>query len=220
MIMPSRMIHYIIAEEIGKELEIRDMNRFKIGSICPDMSTRDNGSKNKTHFLKIYDDKKGGDWYEFLDKYGERAVTDDLYLGILCHLITDMIWFHEIMEPHIRAKASSKEERQAMYLKGYDDFHRLNYILKNEFNSTYELEEDRNIDLEGINLDLYDDVAGGLYDDFFKDPPAEKSDLETYTYDITLPAIMLSIKECKKAIEDFREGREIINPEQYFVPAK
>jgi len=45
--MPSRMIHYLVAEEVGKRIPIQDMNRFKIGSLCPDMSS-------ETMIVKIY----------------------------------------------------------------------------------------------------------------------------------------------------------------------
>ena len=27
----------------------------------------------------------------------EKVKKDDLYLGILCHLVTDMVWFHDIL---------------------------------------------------------------------------------------------------------------------------
>ena len=43
--MPSRMIHYLVAERVAKEISICDLNRFKIGSLCPDMSTRQDDSR-------------------------------------------------------------------------------------------------------------------------------------------------------------------------------
>ena len=47
--MPSRMIHYLIAEQVAEQMKIKDINRFKIGSLCPDMSLHTDGSKNQTH---------------------------------------------------------------------------------------------------------------------------------------------------------------------------
>lgn len=105
-----------------------------------------------------------------------------------------------------------------MYQIGYADFHRLNYILKNEFGLVYELKEDRNIELEGIRLELYDDVIQGLYRDFYEEPRADKDELEIYKYDISLACIQLSIHECVKAIMAFRAGEKLIRPEKYFVP--
>jgi len=218
--MPSRMIHYLIAEQVAKQVEIKNKNRFKIGSLCPDMSLHTDGSKNQTHYLEIHGDRKGGNWLYFVEEYGDRIRQDDLYLGILCHLITDMIWFHEIMETQIRSKVKSKEERQAKYLQGYDDFHRLNYILREEFDLRYELEEDRNIKFEGLHSELYDEVFDGLFKDFFLEPRAEKKELTIYTYDITMKCIELCIKECVTAICAFCKGEALLNPEMYFVPVR
>lgn len=218
--MPSRMIHYLIAEKITEQLPIADINRFKIGSLCPDMSRHDDGTKNITHFFEVHGDKKGGNWLTYLARYGEKAQKDDLYLGILCHLLTDAIWFHEVMEPSVRAKVKSKEERWEKYQFGYVDFHRLNYILRKEFGLIYELAEDRNIELEGIHAELYDEVFGGLYRDFFEETPATKEELTIYTYDMTMACIELCVKECVGAIAALRNGEELINPEKYYVPVR
>ncbi len=212
--MPSRMIHYLIAEKVAEQVEITNRNRFKLGSLCPDMSCH----KLRTHYFEEHGDKKGGNWMTFVSRYADKMKQDELYLGILCHLITDMVWFHEIMETQIRSKVKSREERQAMHQKGYADFHRLNYILRNEFGLVYNLREDRNLELEGIHPELYDEVMQGLYQDFFEDPAAEKDELEIYTYDISLECIQLCIEECVDAITAFRKGEELIRPEKYYVP--
>lgn len=216
--MPSRMIHYLIAEKVAEQVKMENRNRFVLGSLCPDMSCREDGSKNRTHYLEVHGDKKGGNWMTFVSRYGDKMKQDELYLGVLCHLITDMVWFHEIMETQIRSRVKTGEERQAMYQKGYGDFHRLNYILRNEFGLVYHLEEDRNLELEGLRPDLYDEVMQGLYRDFYEDPVAEKEELEIYTYDISLECIRLCIGECVNAIVSFRQGEELIPPEKYYVP--
>lgn len=218
--MPSRMIHYLIAEKVAEQVEIKNINRFKIGSLCPDMSLHTDGSKNQTHYFEIHGDIKGGNWLRFVEEYREQMKQDDLYLGILCHLITDMIWFHEIMETRIRSKVKSKEERQEKYQQGYLDFQKLNYILREEFDLRYDLREDRNIAFAGINHDLYDDVFDGLFKDFFLEPLVKKEDLAIYTYDITIACITLCIKECVGAIRAFRNGEELLEPEKYFVPVR
>lgn len=216
--MPSRMIHYLIAEKVAEQVEIENMNRFKIGSLCPDMSCREDDSKHRTHYFEVHGNKKGGNWMTFVSRYADKMKQDELYLGILCHLITDMVWFHEIMETQIRSQAKSREECQAMHQKGYVDFHRLNYILRNEFGLVYNLGKDRNLELEGLHPELYDEVMQGLYQDFFEEPAAKKDELELYTYDISLECIRLCIKECVNAITAFRKGGELIHPEKYYVP--
>ena len=218
--MPSRMIHYLIAEEVAKQVKIKNMNRFKTGSLCPDMSLHTDGSKKRTHYFEIHGEKKGGNWLRFMEEYGERMQEDDLYFGILCHLLTDMIWFHEIMETQIRSKVKSKEERQVKYQQGYGDFHKLNYLLREEFDLRYEMKEDRNIDFAGIHPETYDEVFDGLFQDFFFEPKAEKEQLQIYSYDITIDCIRLCIRECIGAIRAVRTGKEPMNPEKYFVPVR
>ena len=218
--MPSRMIHYLVAERVAKEVPIRDMNRFKIGSLCPDMSTRQDDSKHRTHYADVVGNVKGMNWRRFVNAYNERMKEDDLYLGVLCHLIADGVWFHEIMEPQIRAKAQSKEERQKLYNLGYSDFHRLNYILREEFGLEYELKEDRAIELDGLHPELYEDVIGALYGDFYGEPPVTKEELTVYPYHMAVACIDLCVAECVKAIKTFREGKEMTSPEQYYVPVR
>ncbi|MBO5352242.1 MAG: zinc dependent phospholipase C family protein [Lachnospiraceae bacterium] len=218
--MPSRMIHYLIAERIASQIPMKNKNRFKIGSLCPDMSCKEDGSKNQTHFVELSGEQKGINWRRFMMKYGEKMKEDDLYLGILCHLITDGIWFHEVMEPQIRAKLKNKEERYQKYQEGYRDFHRLNYILREEFHLGYELTEDRELELEGIHPEFYDGVFGGLYQDFFEEPPAAKEGLAIYTYEVTTACIELCIEECVREIRAFLTGMEPGRPERYYVPAR
>ena len=218
--MPSRMIHYLVAEQVAKEVSIRDMNRFKIGSLCPDMSTREDDSKHRTHYADIVGRVKGMNWNRFVHTYGEKMKTDDLYLGVLCHLITDGIWFHNIVEPQIRSRVSSKEERQEQYRYGYSDYHRLNYILKEEFGLKYELTEDRNIELDGLRQELYDDVIGGLYADFYEEPAATKEELTVFPYEFSIACIKVCVEECVGAIRAFCVGEKIVSSEKYYVPLR
>lgn len=216
--MPSRMIHYLIAEKVAAQVTIENKNRFTIGSLCPDMSLHTDGSKKQTHYFEIHGDKKGGNWLRFVEQYREQMKQDDLYLGILCHLITDTIWFHAVMHKQIRSKVKNKEERHEKYQEGYIDFHRLNYILRKEFDLRYELQEDRNIDFKGLHPELYDEVFDGLFKDFFLELPARKEHLQIYVYDITMDCIRICVEECVSAILTFRKGKELLNPEKYFVP--
>lgn len=218
--MPSRMIHYLVAEQVAKEVPIGDLNRFKIGSLCPDMSTRQDDSKHRTHYSDIAGDRKGMNWARFVNAYGEKMKTDDLYLGVLCHLITDGVWFHEVMEPQVRSRYASKEKRQEMYKYGYSDFHRLNYILRKEFGLRYELSEDRNIELDGLHPELYDDVIGGLYCDFYEEPAATREELTVYPYAMAVACIETCVMECVGAVRAFYEGKEIASPERYYVPVR
>ena len=90
--MPSRMIHYLIAEKVAEQVKIENMNRFKMGSLCPDMSCREDSSKNRTHYLEVHGDKKGGNWMTFVSRYADKMKQDELYLGIFLLTIRDLIF--------------------------------------------------------------------------------------------------------------------------------
>ena len=218
--MPSRMIHYLVAEKVAKKIPIRDMNRFKIGSLCPDMSSRENGSKHVSHFQEIAGEIKGANWARCAEKHGEDMRRDDLYLGVFCHVLTDAIWFHDIMEPQIRSRAKSNEEREAGYLQGYLDFHRLNYILPRVYGLKYELAEDRNIVLEGVQPELFDMVFQGMYQDFFEEPKASPEELTIYPYEMAIACIERCIDACVKKITAFREGRTLGDAREFYVPVR
>ncbi len=218
--MPSRMIHYLVAEEVGKRVPIHDMNRFKIGSLCPDMSSRENGSKHVTHFQEVAGEIKGASWAGFAEKYGADMRRDDLYLGVFCHILTDAIWFHDIMETQIRSRVKSYEEREAGYRQGYLDFHRLNYILPRVYGLKYELTDDRNIVLEGVQPELYDMVFNGMYQDFFEEPVASPEELTIYQYEMSIACIERCIVECVKKITAFWEGKPMGDAREFFVPVR
>ena len=218
--MPSRMIHYLVAEEVAKRIPVRDMNRFKIGSLCPDMSSRENESKNITHYQEIAGERKGANWAGFAKEHGADMRSDDLYLGVFCHILTDAIWFHDIMEPQVRSRAKSYEEREAGYRQGYLDFHRLNYILPQVYGLKYELREDRNIVLEGVQPELYDMVFDGMYQDFFEEPEATKDELTVYPYEMAITCIERCIAECVKKLTAFQEGRTLGDAREFYVPVR
>jgi len=214
--VPSRMIHYMIAERVAEQVDIQDRNRFKIGCLCPNMTA----SKADTHFPEVIGTQKGINWYNYVNTYRENIWQDDLYLGALCHLITDCIWVHDIMEPRIRSKAKSREEKQQGFQLGYLDFHRLNYILRKEFGLTYDLEEDRNIELVGVRHELYEEVFEGLYQDFFEELPAKKEELAVYPYEMVLACIEHCIALCVKEIRALQGGTALGDPRRYYVPVR
>lgn len=218
--MPSRMLHYYVAEQVLRVLPVVDKNRFKIGSLCPDMTVSDDGSKQMTHFFDVLGNKKGVNWKRFEQEYGGKITEDTLYAGILCHLITDAIWFSEMSEPLIRSVSATKEERNAGYQKGYADYHKLNDILRREHGLTYELKEDRDICLCGIHQEKFEDVFDGMYADFYCEPPAEKEALEVFRYEAVMACMEHCVAACIKALQNLQEGRETPEPEQYYVPVR
>lgn len=218
--MPSRMLHYYVAEQVARQVPISDRNRFFIGSLCPDMTSREDGSKQETHFFDVSGNKKGVNWKRFEQEYEKELLNDALYAGILCHLITDAIWFYEMAEPLIRSVCATKQERDDGYLKGYADFHKLNYLLHTEVPLSYHMTEDRNITLRGIHPEKYEDVFGGMYADFFHESVARKEELTIYHFEAVMVCMDNCVKECVEALTCIREKKPTPEPERYYVPVR
>ena len=218
--MPSKVMHYTVAQELLKRIPIRDPNRFVIGNICPDMSRHDDKSKGLTHFATIKAQKKAMDWCNFIKHYEREIHEDDLYLGILCHIITDCIWFHDITDPYIRAKFDDKEERKAQCIEGYKDFHCLNYILKNKYNLIYNIKEDREIDLVGLHPEMYSEIFDGLRWEIEQEPPAKKEDLKLYTYELTMPCLEKIINYCEQQLKLYFNDNTILDASEFYVPIR
>lgn len=100
--MASRILHLAVAEQIIKQIPIKQKDRFRIGSILPDAYRNDCGNpeipRSASH-LKIFlcgNSKKTFDLGTYCSLFGKKMKEDELYLGYYLHLIEDLI-FREIV---------------------------------------------------------------------------------------------------------------------------
>lgn len=95
--MASRILHLAVAEEIMKQVSIKDRNRFRLGCILPDAYST--GIPKADSHLKIFvcgNSKKTYDLDRFIALFKSEMYADELYLGYYMHLIQDMV-FRELM---------------------------------------------------------------------------------------------------------------------------
>ena len=83
--MAQRTIHYLFAEMISRNIELKDKTRFLLGSILPDAYV-DVKDRDTTHFMIRGEDGNYFDFHAFLENYYELIQKDDLYLGSLVYL--------------------------------------------------------------------------------------------------------------------------------------
>ena len=116
--MASRMLHYVIANEVPNKIAI---------------SSHSDSSYFKAQFQDWSEDRnmKGINWSIFEKKYEKELLCDSLYLGYLCHLITDAIWFKRMIDKYVRIHP--KKDRIQYIKQGYDDFRNMNFILVKEY---------------------------------------------------------------------------------------
>lgn len=181
--MASRLIHYLIAEEITKINNQINRDRFVYGSLLPDLSLHEDGSYDRAHYGENHNERelKGINWHKFRDKYYLNMNNDALYLGYYCHLIMDALWFSKIAEKYIRIHPYP--ERNIYYQKSYEDYRILNYLLSKEYDLKYHILI-LDTDIEEINLSFRDTFFEGLKEEITNSDTAHKKDLKLYPYDV------------------------------------
>lgn len=121
--MAQRTVHYLFGEKINEQIEIRDRERFLLGSVLPDAS---DGERDKAHF-KVKTETHS--WFE-LDEYRNHFLDlmqrDDLYLGYYMHLVEDAFYRQFFYQNRFARPGCPAEVRML-----HQDYHILNsYVVK------------------------------------------------------------------------------------------
>ncbi len=95
--MASRILHLAVLEEVMKQVNIQDKNRFRLGGVLPD-AYNPAVPKADSH-LKVFvcgKSKKTYDLDKFRSLFKAEMKEDELYKGYYLHLIQDLI-FRELV---------------------------------------------------------------------------------------------------------------------------
>lgn len=135
--MASRMVHYYIAKEILKSINIEDKNAFLVGAIVPDSYNREKYTREQTHFVvNYYEDKyRVFDFKKFYDKYLKDEI-DEFCLGYFLHLFMDAVYIKEVFSDLV---FKSKRDRTELLKEAYTDMHMYNTYLKDKYNLKYDI---------------------------------------------------------------------------------
>ncbi len=177
--MASRVLHYLIADLVSKAIDVKDFNRFAVGSLAPDISSHEDGSYDIAHFGRTNESKriKGIKWTDFAQKYKKEVLTDDLYLGYYTHLITDAIWFKNIANKYIRIYP--KAEQKPYLQKGYRDYLKLNALFIKKYKLTDSIQWIDEIHIDEIKKQ-YISTVHHLFQEDFKCELYDDDSLELY----------------------------------------
>lgn len=215
--MASRLIHYLIAEEIAKTDKKINRERFVYGALLPDLSSHEDGSYNKAHFGEIHREKrkKGINWHNFRNKYRDEMETDSMYLGYYSHLIMDALWFAQIADKYIRIYPNP--ERKIYYKKSYEDYLTLNKLLTKEYDLYYSLPLIEKIDIEEINISFGESFFEELRNDMIPSSGVRKEDLRLYPYEVIAEFLNQAKNLCIEEISAHRRGIDSLDPHELFV---
>lgn len=216
--MASRIIHVIVGLRIAGQITLTTPDRFFFGNILPDCVDGPggrNGRKAYSHFWDYNTDKKikGQNWHLFWDKY-ENYDMDELYLGYVCHLVTDAVWVQEIIT-HL-----PKECRHLPAL--YRDYHRLNELLRTELHpqamqQILHMNWIEN-EIEEPDLSMWTHYYQELLHDLAENTGCTKDDLEILEFDSILNFIDQAAAAACEEIRAKRNGDTDLDPEDFFIP--
>lgn len=218
--MASRMLHYIITSEIANNTKIENIDRFIIGSLLPDASKHSDGSYDKAHFQdRLYDGSmKGINWSLFRKKYEQKLLKDSFYIGYMCHLISDAIWYKRMTDKYIRIHP--KCERINYIKKGYEDFRKLNAILIDEYKVSCPILQISQITLDGIDRELTEQIFKQFIDDFNIIGRNNREELVVYPYEDIKKFISESVNACLKEISAIYSNTEFLDPSTYYTKSR
>ena len=140
--MAQRTIHYLFGEIISRQVELRDKNRFLLGSVLPDAYV-DVSDRGRTHFKVKWENKSFLDFEAFREEYFELICKDDLYLGYYMHLVEDAFYRQVFYNEHKKMPRSKKD-----VLRLHQDYHILNSYIVNKYGLKNELYMEMSLDAE------------------------------------------------------------------------
>lgn len=162
--MAQRLIHYLLGEMLSKEIELKNKERFLLGSVMPD-AYKELKYRDKTHFANRTD----GIYFDFnlfREKFGRQMNEDDLYLGYYMHLVEDVFYRQFIHRDQFRVPNGSEE---VVIL--HNDYHILNSYIVSKYNCQNILQDKINLDSEKIMK-----IAEFRIDEFLHDLAGDFSD--------------------------------------------
>lgn len=133
--MAQRTIHYLFGEMFSRQIELKDKNRFLLGSILPDAYS-DDYKRDSTHFKCKSNNKVYFDFNRFREQYFELMQKDDLYLGYYMHLVEDALYRQFIHKKKLKMPCNKEE-----VMKLHNDYHILNAYIVKQYNIQNSLEK-------------------------------------------------------------------------------
>jgi len=216
-------MHYIIADQIIKRVEIKDHNRFSLGTLAPDFASymsadsHEKGIHAQAHFgeTDFEEELRGINWTTFLDKYKTTILEDEFVMGYFVHLLSDALWLKQIQANYLYTYPM--EERKAMVMKAYSDMGKSNSMLIDKYGIENKLTLVDSTDVEEAAIDYAQHLLNDFREDFVSGSQGDAG-FEVYEYDAILSYIEKCVDKCVLEIEALRNGWEVGCHREFMLP--
>ncbi|MBE5843464.1 MAG: hypothetical protein E7302_04680 [Butyrivibrio sp.] len=209
--MASSIVHLAITNELSKRVSFKDLNRLRFGAIVVDAGAGGNEFGNAHLKINVLDDKKKTyDFDKFRELFGERMLSDDLYLGYYLHLVQDALYRQFVYDRyHWNPTIPGNVERL------HKDYQIVNQYVVNK----YELKNDLNVPEDFGNEALKQISAFDTsrlmknLDAYFI--PVEEEPIFFFTKEMSDEFIGEAVDFCVKEVEKIRNGEPGIDMYEY-----
>lgn len=180
--MGSIIMHLCIANEVDKELNIKD-DKFYIGNMKPDTDKLNGVSRIDSHYIKQY--TINGKLYElpdiekFIKENRNKLKDDNILLGYLSHLIADEIWYKIVSDKYTEQLSEDKEKIKIYNqeeILPYSEFKRM--IYEDYANTNNYLIRKYNIDIDKIYNSIKDNKEFDCIKDFLIESKEYKENID------------------------------------------
>lgn len=201
--MASSIIHLAITNELRKRLSFTDANRLQFGAIVVDAGVGGN-KKGKAHMKVTVQDgtKKTYDFDRYRELFGERMLTDDLYMGYYLHLVQDALYRNYVYDRyHWDPIRPGNAERL------HKDYQIINqYVI-----GKYQLENDLTIPKgfkdEAVNQICSFDTEGLMRDMDSYFLPVDEEPVFFFTKEMADEFIGEAVEFCAEEVKKLRDGK-------------
>ena len=205
--MASSVVHLAITNELTKMIDFNDNNRLKFGAVVVDA-----GSYGRSHLkVNLADGKKKGyDFDRYRQLFGERMLSDDLYLGYYLHLVQDALYRHYVYDRyHWNPMIPGNVERL------HKDYSIVNHYVVTKYGLENDLVIPDGFETEDINqIDSFD-TAKLMTDMCSYFVPVEEEPIFFFTKEMSDEYIKEAIDFCIKEIANLHEGFQGIDMLEY-----
>ena len=205
--MASSVVHLAITNELTKKIDFNDINRLKFGSILVDA-----GSYGKSHLkINVLDGKKKCyDFDRYRQMFGERMLSDDMYLGYYLHLVQDALYRHYVYDRyHWNPMIPGNVERL------HKDYSIVNYYVVAKYRLENDLVVPEGFENEDINLIDSFDIAKLMTDMCSYFLPVEEEPIFFFTKEMSDEYIEEAVDFCINEVENLRKGLQGIDMLEY-----
>lgn len=209
--MASSIVHLAITNELSKRVSFKDLNRLRFGAIVVDAGAGGNEFGNAHLKINVLDDKKKTyDFDKFRELFGERMLSDDLYLGYYLHLVQDALYRQFVYDRyHWNPTIPGNVERL------HKDYQIVNQYVVNKYELKNDLNVPEDFDNEALKQISAFDTSRLMknLDAYFI--PVEEEPIFFFTKEMSDEFISEAVDFCVKEVEKIRNGEPGIDMYEY-----